>query len=237
MGSTRFPGKPLVKIGKETMISRIVRICENNKYTNHVYVATCDQEIKNDVEMNNHSAIMTSNKHTRASDRCSEALKKIEKKLKKKFDIVTMVQGDEPLIRPYMLNKAMNDILKSSDEYLVSNCTSYIQDKKEFNDRNIIKIIKNRFNDVISFSREPIPHLKKFKKNVALRQVCIISFKRAGLIKYSELKETDNEKNESVDMFRFLDNNFKIKLTFLKDPTYPVDTIKDLKKVRKILNK
>ena len=107
MGSSRFPGKPLAKIGKETMITRIARICSMNIFTKDVYVATCDKKIKDEVEKNDFKAVITSKKHTRASDRCNEALKKLEKKLNKKFDYVTMVQGDEPMIKPSMINKSL----------------------------------------------------------------------------------------------------------------------------------
>lgn len=236
MGSSRFPGKPLAKIGKDTMITRIAKICKKNKFTNHVYVATCDNEIKNELEKNDLKVIMTSKFHTRASDRCNEALKKIEKKLNKKFRFITMVQGDEPMIKPNMIDKSLKE-LASQKNYQVSNLSSFINNEEDYKNKNIIKIIFNRFNEVLSFSRKPIPFMEKFKKEVAARQVCIISFTRKGLINFSNLKESKNELIESVDMFRFLDNNIKIKLTFINDITYPVDTKKDLKKINDLLFK
>lgn len=235
MGSSRFPGKPLAKIGKETMITRIARICSMNIFTKDVYVATCDKKIKDEVEKNDFKAVITSKKHTRASDRCNEALKKLEKKLNKKFDYVTMVQGDEPMIKPSMINKSLSDLIFSKKKYLVSNLASYISKKNDYEDENIIKIIFNKLNEVISFSRKPIPFMKKFTKKIAVRQVCIISFSREGLLKFSNLKESRNELLESVDMFRFIDNSLKIKLTFINDITYPVDTKSDLKKVNDLL--
>ena len=237
MGSSRFPGKPLAKIGKETMISRISRICSNNKYTKHVYVATCDEIIKKEVEKNTFKAILTSKKHTRASDRCNEALKKIEKKLKRRFKIVVMVQGDEPMISSQMINKSISELIKAGNKYLVSNLVSYINKLEDFKDLNTIKIISNNFNEATSFSRQPVPNMSIFKKKKALRQVCVISFRREGLMKFSKLRETKNELLESVDMFRFLDNNIKIKLTFVNKLTYPVDTKADLKKINSLLFK
>ena len=60
MGSSRFQGKPLAKVGNETMISRIARICNKSNLTKHVYVATCDEDIKKEVEKNNYKVVMTS---------------------------------------------------------------------------------------------------------------------------------------------------------------------------------
>ena len=103
--------------------------------------------------------------------------------------------------------------------------------KKDFQDKNIIKIIKNNLNEAISFSRQSIPYMKNFKKNIALRQVCIISFTREGLLGYSKMRETKMKYMSQLTCLDFLDNGFKIKLTFISDKTYPVDTITDLKKL------
>ena len=82
MGSSRFPGKPLAKINGIPMIQHVYRNVKKNKLMSEVVVATCDKVIFDFVKSINGTAVMTSKKHKRASDRCSEALKILEKKKK-----------------------------------------------------------------------------------------------------------------------------------------------------------
>ena len=107
MGSSRFPGKPLKKINGKPMIQIVYENVKKNKKLSDVVVATCDKAIYDFIGLIKGKVIMTSKKHKRASDRCAEALKKIEKKNKTKYDIVVMVQGDEPMINHQMINQSL----------------------------------------------------------------------------------------------------------------------------------
>ena len=98
MGSSRFPGKPLAKISGRPMIEHVYKNVIESNMISKTIVATCDTEIFNFIKSINGNVIMTSKKHQRASDRCFEAMQKYEKQVKKKFDIILMVQGDEPMI-------------------------------------------------------------------------------------------------------------------------------------------
>ena len=89
------------------MIQTVYENASKSKITDHTFVATCDKIIFDHILKIGGQAIMTSKKHQRASDRCAEALIKL-KKIQKRFDIVVMIQGDEPLIKTSMLNKAIN---------------------------------------------------------------------------------------------------------------------------------
>jgi len=113
MGSSRFPGKPLAKIqNKKPMIEYIYNKVRYSKIIEHASVATCDTAISEHIKRIGGNFIMTSKKHQRASERCSEALKKLEHKLKIKFDIVTMLQGDEPLISTKMIEKGIRPLIQ-----------------------------------------------------------------------------------------------------------------------------
>jgi len=236
MGSSRFPGKPLVKIlNKTPMIGFIYNNIKNSKIIKNSYVATCDDEICNYIKSINGNYIMTSKKHERASERCSEALVKIEKKLKLKFDIVTMLQGDEPLISIKMIEKGIIPLIKDKS-INVSNLMAKIHTKEEFIDKNCIKVVFDKNLNALMFSRNPIPS-KNYNKFYGFKQVCSISFKRDFLIKYLKMKETPLEKLESIDMLRILENGFDVKLIEIKGKIQSVDTKKDLLKVNKILSK
>ena len=112
MGSSRFPGKPLAKIKGISMIERVYLSSIKSELVTDAYVATCDKEIYDTIIKIKGNAIMTSKKHQRASDRSAEALLKIEKKLKKKYDVVLMIQGDEPLVNKYMIKEVLSPFKK-----------------------------------------------------------------------------------------------------------------------------
>jgi 3-deoxy-manno-octulosonate cytidylyltransferase (CMP-KDO synthetase) len=231
MGSTRFPGKPMAKISGKPMIEHVyqrVLKCSDLTYT---VVATCDMEIYDHIKLIGGNAIMTKDIHERASDRCAEALIKVEKELNIKFDIVVMIQGDEPLIEKDMINEAISPMLKDKNIKVV-NLIGKIEDETEFNDRNCIKVVCDQFSNALYFSREPIPinSYKTFGK-----QVCVIPFRRDYLIEYTNLPATPLEKIESIDMLRILENGEKIKMVPTKFSNQSVDTLDDLLKVEKIL--
>src|SRR5579871_1434343 len=108
MGSTRFPGKPLAKLLGMPMIGHVYQRVASNELLNLTAVATCDEAIADYIRGIGGVAVMTGTHHERASDRCAEALEILEKELGKKYDIVVMVQGDEPMIRAEMISEALD---------------------------------------------------------------------------------------------------------------------------------
>ena len=120
MASTRFPGKPMAKILGKPMIGHVYDNIRKNKLISNLVVATCDDEIYNYIESIGGQAVMTSNKHKRASDRCAEALLKIENKNNIKYDIVVMVQGDEPMIHHDMITEAVQPMLNDQSLFITN---------------------------------------------------------------------------------------------------------------------
>ena len=166
MNSTRFPGKPLAKINGIPMIGHCYlgsTMCDSISET---YVATCDNEIKEYIESINGNVIMTSAAHERATDRTAEAMISIEKQSGIKTDIVVMIQGDEPMIEPKMINAAIKPLL-DDQEIVVTNLMSEIKNIKEFNDPNEVKVVVDNSN-ALYFSREPVPSLKKYQGKVTM---------------------------------------------------------------------
>tara|TARA_A100001011_G_scaffold82215_1_gene85620 strand:- start:488 stop:1195 length:708 start_codon:yes stop_codon:yes gene_type:complete len=235
MGSSRFPGKPLKKINGKPMIQHVYENVKKNKLIRDLAVATCDKKIFNFVKSFDGNAVMTSKKHKRASDRCAEALIKIERKNKIKYDFIVMVQGDEPMVHKNMISESLRPILKNR-KIKVVNLYSEIKSKKEFTDVNCIKVVCSKKNNALYFSRKPIPYFKSGKFSLK-KQVCIIPFQRDFLIQYIKMKPTPLEIAESVDMMRILENGFSVYMAKTKYKTQSVDTIKDLKKVEKLIKK
>ena len=111
MGSSRFPGKPMAKILGKPMIGHVYERVSKCDLLIKTVVATCDQEILEYIESIGGEAVMTSNHHERASDRCAEALGYLEKQNGVKYDIIVMVQGDEPMTHPNMITEAVAPML------------------------------------------------------------------------------------------------------------------------------
>jgi len=234
MGSSRFPGKPMAKILNKPMIGHVYERVSRSSLLATTAVATCDEEIFNYIESIGGLAVMTSNTHDRASDRCAEALLKIEQMLKKTFDIVVMVQGDEPMTDPEMINEAVKPMIEDNS-ILVTNLLGPIKNDKEFEDRNCIKVVTDLENNALFFSREPIPTRFKTEQIPMGKQVCIIPFRRDYLIEYTKLKPTPLEIVESIDMMRILEHGMKVKMVPTQYDSYAVDTFEDLKRVEKLM--
>ena len=139
MASSRFPGKPMKEIHGVPMIGHVYKRSKMSKKLNEVYVATCDQEIADYILSINGKVIMTSMEHERASDRSAEAMLKIEKMLKKTIDIVVMIQGDEPMVTPSMIEKSLSPF--SDSKINVVNLMSRIKTIEEFEDPNEPKVV------------------------------------------------------------------------------------------------
>ena len=233
MGSTRFPGKPLKKILGMPMIGHVYERVSKCELLTKTVVATCNQEIVDYINSIDGQAIMTSDSHDRASDRCAEALVYLEKADGIKYDIVVMVQGDEPMTHPDMITEAVTPMI-DNENIIVTNLLGDIESIEEFEDRNCIKVVSDLNSDALCFSREPIPTRNKVDKISMKKQVCVIPFRRDFLFRYTKLEPTPLEIIESVDMMRVLEHGFKVRMIPTKHISHAVDTPKDLKKVESL---
>ena len=230
MGSSRFPNKPMADILGMPMIGHCYFRSKMSKSLNEVYIATPDDVIFDYAISIGAKAIMTSAKHERASDRCAEAMLKIEAETKKRVDIMVLVQGDEPLTFPEMIDEAIAPVI--SGEAKITNLVADLETVEEFEDPNEVKVVMDKNNFALYFSREPIPSRKKGVLKVPMKkQVCVIPFERDFLLEYNETEPTPLEIVESVDMMRILENGQKVKMVDTKYITKAVDTKEDLDRV------
>ena len=231
MASSRLPNKPMAAILGMPMIGHCYKRSKMSSLLNEVYVATCDKEIVDYVNSIGGKAVMTADTHERASDRTAEALLKIEKSTGKKVDIVVMLQGDEPMITPEMIQVAVQPLIDDK-KIKISNLYANINTVAEFEDTNEVKVVVDKEEYAIYFSREPIPSRKKGVLNVPMyKQVCIIPFERDFLLEYNNMAQTPLEIIESVDMMRIIENGMKVKMIFTEKESYAVDTQGDLDNV------
>lgn len=237
MASTRFPGKPMAEIHGIPMIGHVYLRSKMAKTLDEVYVATCDKEIHDYIASIGGKAVMTSEKHKRASDRTAEAMEKIENMEGYQTDIVVMIQGDEPMFNPEMIEKAIEPF-SEGEEVKVVNLLGKLKTKEEFEDPNEVKVVVDKKNFALYFSREPIPSRKKGRSNVPMyKQVCIIPFRRDFLLTYNNMEPTPLEEIESVDMLRVLEHGEQVRMVPVEYDTCSVDTKEDLEKVSKLMEK
>ena len=146
------------------------------------YIATCDDEIRDIAENFGARVIMTADTHERASDRVAEAVTDLD------ADLIVMVQGDEPMTHPDMIDDPALGCV---------NLVRKIDHEADYLDVNTIKVVINRHNDALYMSRRPIPTLAKtgFADTAAYKQVCIIPFRREILFQYTRLTPTPLEQD------------------------------------------
>ncbi len=234
MAASRFPGKPLKLIHGIPMLGHVYYRSRMSTLLSEVYVATCDREIMEYVESLGGKAIMTSASHQRASDRTAEALEIIEEQTAHRIDIVVMIQGDEPMLRPLMIDEALRPMLQDP-EVLVVNLMAPLKSNNEHDDINEVKVVIDRQSNALYFSREPIPSRRKGGDQVPkYKQVCIIPFRRDFLLTYAKLEPTPLEIIESVDMNRVLEHGYKVRMVLIDDTIYSVDTPEDLVRVERL---
>jgi 3-deoxy-manno-octulosonate cytidylyltransferase (CMP-KDO synthetase) len=235
MGSSRFPGKPLALMKGKPMLGWVYDAVSKNTIQADTVVATCDQEIVDYISSIGGIAVMTSSIHERASDRCAEALLKYEKLKNLTYDIVVMVQGDEPMVCPEMLSQAIKPLMEDQG-VVVANLMGDIETIDEFEDKNCIKVVCDVDQNAIYFSREPIPTRSKEPIVFMKKQVCVIPFRRNYLIEYTKMSPTPLEVFESIDMLRVIENGHKVRMVPTSYKSYSVDTPEDLLRVEKMLS-
>ena len=229
MRASRFPGKPLIPILGVSLLGHVYKRACLSKLLHAVYIATPDQEIAEEAKVLGAPVVMTSPLHERCTDRIAEATLNLD------AEIIVNIQGDEPLIHPEMVDLAVEPLLADSTVQC-ANLVAPIHSMEEFNDPNQIKCVLNHKNKILYFSRIPIPfHRNKVTGPLSYKQVCIMAMKREILTRFSRLAQTPLEKQESVDMLRFLENGIPIQAVLSKYSTHAVDVPEDVPLVESLM--
>lgn len=230
MAASRFPGKPLAKIMDLPMIEHIRRRVLLSDVVDETYVATCDQEIIEAVQSYGGKAIMTADTHERCTDRVEEAATNID------ADIVVMVQGDEPLFIPEVIEKLVEPIKIDKNVYC-TNLISVIKDPDDLKNTDIVKTSIDDNNDIMYYSRASIPYFKVKAECDLYRQVGIGAFTKEFLTKFTNMKPTSLEIVESIDFLRILQHGYKIRGVVSPQQTFGVDRKEDIATIENIIQK
>lgn len=231
MAASRFPDKPMKEIMGMPMVEHCYLRSAMCHLLDETVVATCDIFISDYIINRGGKAVMTSDSHERATERTAEALLVLEEQNPTiKYDIIVMIQGDEPLIDPEMISQVVNPLLDGKRQ--VSNLMVSLTTDDEVNSPNNVKVVTDVNSNALYMSREPIPSKEKFKGQINyFRQLGLIAFTREALLGFIALQPSELEKIESVDMNRFLENGISIHMVETKFEVDAVDTPEDLIRV------
>lgn len=228
MASSRFPGKPLVTILDLPMIEHVwrrVALCDS---VDEVVVATCDAEIFDVVEGFGGRAVMTADTHERCTTRVQEAMASLD------GEIVVIVQGDEPLLVPSVIDRVVAPF-QQREEVGCTNLLSRIADRADLDNPDIVKAATDQAGYVMLFSRAAIPHFRHPSECPIYRQTGIMGFRTPVLHRFTSLSVTPFERAESVDMLRLLEHGYRILGVPIDQVTVGVDRPEDVARVENIL--
>ena len=230
--SSRFPGKPLADICGKPMIWWVYNQCNKVKEFESVYVATDDVRIEQVCKENGIKVIMTSDKHMTGTDRIGEVAEKIP------ADLYVNVQGDEPLIEPDNIRKAIEPFYKDKT-LLISNLMTKITNPVDVVNFTVPKVITNRENVGVYLTRSAVPYPKGSIEYSYYKQVCVYGLKPEALKFYCEYGNTYGkariEAIEDIEILRFIENGYRVQFVEVDSDTVAVDTQNDLKKVNEIV--
>ena len=231
MAATRLPNKPLLRINNKSLI---MHVYEKAKLSNvgEVYVATCDDEIFNEVTTNGGKCLKTDASHQTGTDRIFDAFKKLDLK---NINYVINLQGDEPVIDIKDIQNLNIKANKNDSDMATLACK--IDDNKIFENENIVKVITNKKIDrnntskAITFSRK----IKNNDRNNIYQHIGIYIYKVSILKKFVQLQQTKSEKLERLEQLRALQNNIEIDVVFANSKAIGVDTKKDYIEIKKLM--
>ena len=223
--SKRLPGKPLANIGGLPMIVRTYNQCAKVINKDKIIVATDSLKIKKVCDQYKIKSIITSNRCLTGTDRVAEVAKKI------KCSFYINVQGDEPFFNPNDLKMLIKEAKKKPKE--VINGYAEIRDRKLFFSSSIPKVVFDKKSYLLYMSRGPIPSNKASDFIKAWRQVCAYSFPRKALFDFAKTKnKTPIESLEDIEILRFLEQGYKVKMIKMSNKSLAVDNTEDLEKAK-----
>lgn len=209
MAASRFPGKPLYPIHGRPMVEHVFLRAKMYGGWDQLVLATCDREIEQFAKGQNFPCVMTGAHHTRALDRVAEAVVRLEESVADD-DIVVCVQGDEPMMRPDMIDAVMAPLLNDPSK-AGTILAMHIKEKSIWMNPDTVKIIHNEAGEVLYTSRAPVPYCKgEFSPALMARRIYgIFAFRWQYLKAFTEHSETRLEQLEACDSNRILDMSFR----------------------------
>jgi len=231
--STRFAGKVLADIMGKPMLQHVWERAKQSRMLDDLIIA-CDNElILKAASEFGAKAVMTSKEHACGTDRITEVVNPLDVK------VIINIQGDEPLIHPMMIDSVARALLEDSSVNMAT-MMKKIEDSIQVFDPNVVKVVVDRNNFALYFSRAPIPFLApnaEIEQVTYYKHIGLYAYTKDFLFTYKNLPSSNLEKTEKLEQLRVLSEGFKIKMIETTFDTVGVDTLEDLEKVKEQLKK
>ncbi len=228
-GSTRLPGKPLIEVKNKPIIQWVYEKAKQSKLAQSVIVATDNEQIYAKVKEFGGHVEMTSISHQSGSDRIAEIIRN-----NPEIEVAVNVQGDEPLIEPASIDKAIQALVSDADAD-ISTLIRAIDDKEEINNPNIVKVVTDNQGKALYFSRSPIPYEREIGKAKYYAHIGLYAYTRKALLKMTQLPQAMLEESESLEQLRALQNGMTIKTVEVNYKPVGIDTPEDVEKFKSLI--
>ena len=230
--SERLPGKLMMDLGGIPIILRTYQNVIRSGLFDDVFVVTDSEMIFRLIKKNGGNVFMSSVKHYNGSDRIAEFASKINS------DLILNVQGDEPFIDKSSLEKLISVFIDDDKKNIdLASIMQLITNEREILSPNNVKVVVDKNNFAMYFSRSIIPFDRSIDKNIKyFKHIGVYAFRKESLLYYYKSKSTKLEKLEKLEQLRFLENGKKIKMVLTDYEGYGIDVMEDLINARKILD-
>jgi 3-deoxy-manno-octulosonate cytidylyltransferase (CMP-KDO synthetase) len=225
--STRLPGKPLQDLRGLPLIIRVYNAVVETELFDKIVIATDDERIIKVAEKYGAVAEMTSVKHNSGTDRVAEIAKKYP------AEIIVNIQGDEPFIS----YQPLADLLKSFADKKVQVASLMHKGINKENDPNSVKVVCDKDNFSLYFSRCGIPYNRSEKEIDSFYHIGVYAFRTEVLQNFVLLPQSRLEKIEKLEQLRFLENGILLKMVETSYNGFGIDTPEDLEKARRLIAK
>ncbi len=228
--ATRFPGKLMQDLHGRSVIRRTYEAAVQTGLFEEVYVVTDSEIIEAEIESFGGNSLRSRKEHECGSDRIAEAVENMD------VDIVVNVQGDEPLIDKESLSKLLEVFREDTkNEIDLASLKSAIHDPEEINNPNNVKVITNKDNLALYFSRFPLPYPRDTGTGVTyFKHIGVYAFRKQALMDFYRLPMLQLEATEKIECIRYLEYGKKIKMVETDFRGIGIDTPEDLEKARKL---
>ena len=222
--SKRFYGKLLKKLSGVPIILRTYQSALKTNVFDKVYVVTDSDQIIDLLKSVNGNYLKSSSHHESGTDRIAEVAADLE------YDIIVNLQGDEPFIDKSSIEKLVNEF--KNIEVEMASLMRKFNEKEELNNPNNVKVIVDKDNYSINFSRIPMnSDIDNYK------HIGVYAFRKQTLIEFSKMKKTMMEKKERIECLRYIDHGKKIKMVKTDFSGISIDTPEDLIRAEEYLKK
>lgn len=228
--ASRFPGKLMQDLGGKTVILRTYEATVATNLFDDVFVVTDSEIIYEEIKNNGGKVLMSIKDHECGSDRIAEAVEPMD------IDIVINVQGDEPFTEKESLKKLIEVFKDDHDKNIdLASLMVHITDTDEINNPNTVKVIVDKSNFALYFSRSPIPYPRD--KNVGVKYFKhkgVYAFRKEAILDFYKLPMLSLEASEKIECIRYLEYGKRIKMVETDVQGVEIDTPEDLERAKKL---